>query len=162
VLKILLVVLLAMTAAFGAGGRLAYSGLQAQLFSGAGIKTLPDPSNIWSFHEAVVTTNGTVDVPVVVDFDNNGRMDSELKWARVYVTDVQGFTPGPAFISGMSIHDDSGPRWVIDVGTSGQVREHRFETPLVVPVDSKLFVRVQTSQPSVAVTINMIGRLVTL
>ena len=108
-LKLALLGILGMGTAFYAGGRAVYSGLQLQIFGGAGLKVTPDPSNIWSWHE---TIPGGKTVPVLVDFDKNGKMDSENPAFRVLITDMQTTLDGNySRISSVRLLDDQGTRW---------------------------------------------------
>lgn len=163
-LKLALIFVAGSVTTFFAAPRLVYSGLQQQLFLGAGLKVAPDPSNVWSFHETVTLGSGLTHVPVVVDFDKNGKMDTELKAARVMVTDVQIYATGGTAGAPL-LTDSGGTRWVFpELGGSGgrppQVTVH-FATPLVLPIDSGLTVTFR-GVGGVQVTINMIGRLVTM
>ena len=81
---------------FFANPYVVYSGIQAQQPVGTAFKMTPDPSNIWSWHHTVtVKPNTTVTVPVVIDFDKNGKMDTEYSFTRVLVTDLQGASTQP-------------------------------------------------------------------
>ena len=170
---------LALVFVFGAGtvfvanaGRVHHSGLQPQLFNGTAMKVAPDPSNAWSFHETVTIPKGTrpYSLPVVVDFDNNKRMDTEIKAARVVITDVQlMFRKGNIYASDIELRDDKGIRWNFRkrfAGATGYDAEAsvHFATPLVLPVDSALKLQFHTSGTGNLgrVYINMIGRLVTM
>ena len=74
-LKLAFLLLFCTGTAFYAGGRSVYSGLQLQLFGGTALKMAPDPSNIWSWHETItIPSSRSITVPVLVDFDKNGKM----------------------------------------------------------------------------------------
>ena len=171
---------LALVFFFGAGtvfvanaGRVHHSGLQPQLFNGTAMKVAPDPSNAWSFHETVTIPKGTrpYSVPVVVDFDHNKRMDTEIKAARVVITDVQvsarHLPMNRLEISEIELVDDTGVRWSFPELFGGSEATVHFATPLVLPVDSALNLRFKgyNANPNNSagkVHVNMIGRLVTM
>ncbi len=167
---------LALVFFFGAGtvfvanaGRVHHSGLQPQLFNGTAMKVAPDPSNAWSFHETVTIPKGTrpYSVPVVVDFDNNKRMDTEIKAARVVITDVQILCrDGNVSAIAIELVDDTGVLWSLPTVTDPGEASVHFATPLVLPVDSALNLRFHTENPSTTrigtLYVNMIGRLVTM
>jgi len=164
--------------AFMAAGRVHYSGLQLQTPFGSAYKMTPDPSNIWSFHETyTITKGGKHSIPVLVDFDKNGKMDTEHKDVRVLITDisirrglrVDAETNG---LQHLSIADDKGDRWSpAFAGYSAQnvvfpLYVDHLVTPIALPVDSGLKVEF-TASPSGSsgqnvVHIHIIGRLVTL
>jgi hypothetical protein len=156
-----LLAFLGVGAAFFAGGRVAYSGLQLQVPFGSAIKMTPDPSNIWSFHESVVLDKfGKSTIPVVVDFDSNQRMDTENAGVRVMITDIQCRVLGD-YVDQVRLHDDSGVLWEMNPRVaSGIVSEH-MTTPLVLPVGSRLTVELEGgNQPTIR--IHIVGRLVTM
>ena len=147
-----------------------YSGIQAQQPVGTAFKMTPDPSNIWSWHHTVtVKALSTVTVPVVIDFDTNGKMDTEYAFARVLITDMQvrsGWVP-----TSVLLLDNKGVRWDLtpslryywsraDPGPVPAV--FHLSTPLSLPVGSSLSVQVKTQAKADTFTINLIGRLVTL
>ena len=155
---------------FMAAGRVHYSGLQIQHPIGSAFKMTPDHSNIWSFHETVTipaNSSKKYTVSVKVDFDNNGKMDTEYKELRVSITDMLFLDAGASLQAGtVLIRDDSGPRWVLSRPSSSDLRyvDH-LTTPLVLPVDSGLvveFTASNSSNSSKSVQIHLIGRLVTL
>ena len=109
-------------------------------------------------------------MPVVVDFDNNKRMDTEIDAARVLITDVQiKVRDEAATVRYIELVDDTGIRWNFrqlsyrEVEAGGETSVH-FATPPVLPIDSALHLRFETSAQSAysTVYINMIGRLVTM
>lgn len=171
-LKLAAVFFLGSMTTFVAAPRLVYSGLQFQVPLGTAIKMAPDPSNIWSFHETVTVPAGrTVQVPVVIDFDNNGKMDTELKGARLVVTDMQalGATQRSNAYAPPRVRlvDDQGVRWAFGPSLR-QFAQRRSDvslsTPLALAIDSSLRVEIINPDPGgqLSVTINLIGRLVTM
>ena len=100
-------------------GRTVYSGVSVGLPIGAAQKVTPDPGSIWSFHETVTVAPGsTAVVPVLVDFDGNGVMDTEYPTLRVLVTDMQAVDSGRVDLgnrrlpaSSVTLVDSQGPRW---------------------------------------------------
>jgi len=174
----------ALSAAFLAGGRVHYSGLQIQTPMGSAVKVTPDPSNIWSFHETyTITSSGTHSIPVVVDFDKNGKMDTELDQVRVLITDISikrgtGALHVSSDLRDLVLKSDDGPIWIPSFAgyhlRDGQTRPvfhyallhyaDRLNTPLAVPVGSGLSVQFEASLDSGGnqVHIHIIGRLVTL
>jgi hypothetical protein len=153
--------------AYLAGGRSTYSAVQCQYPTGYAFKFAPDPSNIWSFHESIsVNASQSVDVPVLVDFDSNGRMDTEYAAARVLITDIQVRSR----LSSVILLDNQGERWDISpetVSSGGNYaftnRETHFTTPLALPIGSNLKVRVRNyNNATEPTTIHIVGRLVTL
>jgi hypothetical protein len=177
----LLIASLASTA-FMAAERVHYSGLQIQQPLGTAFKMTPDPSNIWSFHETYkITKSGKHSVPVLVDFDNNGKMDTEHKDVRVMITDMvirRGsgtISQSRYLLNNLTIVDGSGPRWlpafrsgIGEKSTFGSFIVHEWGehlvTPLVLPVDSSLAIEFDASVSNLVddVHIHLIGRLVTL
>jgi hypothetical protein len=145
--------------AFMAAGRVHYSGLQLQTPFGSAFKMTPDPSNIWSYHEDVTPAKS---VQIVIDFDNDGKMDTSHKDVRVMITDVQviGSAPGDKH----ELVDSTGVRWemVLNRENNRTSYEKSFTTPLVLPVGSKLEWRYSPLNSGVPFKINLIGRLVTL
>ncbi len=149
-------------AAFFAGGTTVYSGLQIQNPLGSAFKMTPDPSNIWSHHESVSPSNGLT-IPIVIDFDNNGKMDTEHKGVRVMITDIQ--VVGSASGDRHEIVDSTGVRWkciLMRNGNSPMYYERSFETPIVLPVGSKLEWKYTPLNSGNPFTINLIGRLTTM
>jgi hypothetical protein len=170
----------ALSAAFLAGGRVHYSALQIQTPMGSAVKVTPDPSNIWSFHETyTITASGKHSIPVVVDFDKNGRMDTELDQVRVLITDVsikRGTIASnySGDLKDLALKSDDGPIWIPSfAGWHRRQDSNLFHyadhlsTPLALPVGSKLSVQFEAVLLSGAqyhneVHIHIIGRLVTL
>ena len=166
-IKLALLLTLATGTAFYAGGRTVYSGLQAQLFPGTSLKMAPDPSNIWSFHETVtLLANKKLSVPVLVDFDNNKKMDTELSFARVLITDMQVTFLQPGGIQTANLQDDKGIRWnlrpVVADRTSRRNVSYHLTTPLALPISSGLKIVLKSINSPTTVTINLIGRLVSM
>jgi len=146
-----------------AAPRLVYSSLQLQSPPGSAFKMTPDPSNIWSFHEDITPTGTKQSFPVIVDFDNNGKMDTEHKGARVMITDIQIY--GTARGDTIDIADSSGKRWrcIIDrYGVDYRSYEKSFTTPIVIPFGSDLKLEYSANHSAARFTVHMIGRLVTL
>jgi len=146
-----------------AAPRLVYSDLQLQSPPGSAFKMTPDPSNIWSFHEDIIPTGTKQSFPVIVDFDNNGKMDTEHKGARVMITDIQIY--GTARGDTIDIADSSGKRWrcIIDrYGADNRFYEKSFTTPIVIPFGSDLKLEYSANNSAARFTVHMIGRLVTL
>ena len=151
------------TTTFVATGRVHYSGLQIQQPLGFAFKMTPDPSNIWSCHEEITPTKPqkSQSFPIVVDFDNNGKMDTEYKGVRVMITDIQII--GGANVE-FDIADSAGKRWNLPSFSHNNrvFYEKSFTTPLVLPVGSELKIEaVWPNNPSRFI-VNIIGRLVTL
>jgi len=143
------------------GPRIVYSDLQLQSPPGSAFKMTPDPSNIWSFHQEISPSQKIQSFPVVVDFDNNGKMDSEHKGARVLLTDIQIIGGGGQF----DISDSTGKRWHCIVATHSpnvSFYEKSFTTPLVIPVGSDLKIEYKALNSPDKFTVHLIGRLVTL
>lgn len=160
-----------------AAPRLVYSDLQLQSPPGSAFKMTPDPSNIWSFHEDITPTGTKQSFPVIVDFDNNGKMDTEYKDVRVMITDISIDRAGNRFLgnapllSDLFLVDDKGKRWSPTL--TGSFADHvgvvhyrdALRTPLVLPVDSGLRVEFYAKRLGGVqddVHIQLIGRLVTL
>jgi hypothetical protein len=167
----------AMGAAFFAGSRTIYSALQLQVPFGTAIKMTPDPANIWSWHDTLTLPKNTASktFPVMVDFDNNGKMDTELKDVRVMITDMQVSYPAGSAqhwqTMRVTIRDASGILWDM-TPTTWHYQQQRFgyethlATPLALPVASNLDVEMLLPYGAVnedmVVTVHLIGRLVTL
>ena len=124
--------------------------------------------NIWSWHEQVsLGQSQRTSLRVLVDFDNNGRMDTEYSNLRVLVTDVQLSTDrSDGWIKG-TLSDSQRVRWHLSTIDSGRVMfrtyERHFSTPLMLPIGSELTVDlVSRSNRSEVVRVNLIGRVVTL
>ncbi|MHC4078561.1 MAG: hypothetical protein ACYST0_09010 [Planctomycetota bacterium] len=150
-----------------ASPRLVYSAIQAQQPVGTAFKMTPDPSNIWSFHEAVtLQKRSSTTVPVVVDFDADGKMDTQHAFARLLVTDMQAADSSGIMAVHVTLQDNIGSRWIFTTSQNAEVQSPssvHLTTPLSIPVGSDLKVRI--SNPGnfpVTVQINIIGRLVTL
>ena len=151
-------------ALFFAGPRLTYSGLQVQVPFGTALKVTPDGSNIWTWHHEQ-TGSGTTEV--VVDFDNNGRMDTENPCFRVLITDIQ---LSWAFFSRASLERlvlriDQGPvLWnLLDVTSPAGGIDHRtFSTPLPVPTAARLVLEAVNYDSNDVMQVRIIGRLVNL
>jgi hypothetical protein len=176
-LKIILLTSVVSVSCFSAG-RVHYSGLQIQQPLGTAFKMTPDPSNIWSFHETYkITQTGSHSVKVLVDFDNNGKMDTEYKDVRVMITDISIDRAGNRFLGNapllydLFLVDDKGKRWSPTL--IGSFADHvgvvhycdALRTPLVLPVDSGLRVEFYAKRLGGVqddVHIQLIGRLVTL
>ncbi|MCB9920409.1 MAG: hypothetical protein H6832_18550 [Planctomycetes bacterium] len=139
-------------------GRLTYSAVQTQVFPGSALKVTPDPSNIWSFHDTVSPQNGKAVVPVIVDFDKNGKSDTELAGARLLVTDVELVVSLGQGI--LKLNDSTGTRWELHTALNQRAVDKSFASPLAIPFGSKLELEVLTDAPLVSV--HVIGRLVTL
>ena len=73
------------------GGSTVYSAFQIQVPSRTALKVTTDPANVWSWHREIMlgSGGGTLRERVLVDFDGNGRMDTEDPDLRVTVTDMQ-------------------------------------------------------------------------
>ncbi len=153
------------SAAFFAGGRAHYSGLQLQQPFGSAFKMAPDPSNIWSHHETITrSASGINTVKILVDFDNDGKMDSQHKDVRILVTDIS--IRANADATQFELLDDTGTRWVIPFKNRASNGYSYFgdhlQTPLAVPVDSGLKLRFTARSGGERVDVHVIGRLVTL
>jgi len=158
------------SAVFLSGPVLTYSGAQGKLPLGSGIKVLPDGTNIWTWHHEQIG-DGTVEV--VVDFDKNGKMDSELECFRVLITDMQvtyrwqSFGPGDTSIA---LVDDQGTvLWQLfnpdrnDLNLRTPSTSEHLSTPLPVPTGSKLHLVVSgfgSVQNNIRIRVRLIGRLV--
>ncbi|MHC4078562.1 MAG: hypothetical protein ACYST0_09015 [Planctomycetota bacterium] len=153
-----------------ASPRLVYSAIQAQQPVGTAFKMTPDPSNIWSFHETVtLQKRSSTTVPVVVDFDADGKMDTQHAFARLLITDLQTAAERSYDEVRVVLRDNIGPRWRFGTALGGsnppvyRPSNVHLTTPLSIPVGSDL--KVDISNPGlnpVTVQINIIGRLVTL
>jgi hypothetical protein len=153
------------SAAFFAGGRVHYSGLQLQQPFGSAFKMTPDPSNIWSHHETIARSAGGINtVTILVDFDNDGKMDSLHKGVRILVTDIS--IRANADATQFELVDDTGTRWVIPYRNRASNSFFYFGdhllTPLAVPVGSGLKLTYSCRQGGERVDVHVIGRLVTL
>ena len=85
-------------------------------------------------------------------------MDTELTDSRVVITDIQ--IAGGSRSDRYEIRSSDGPLWMchpfLEDGLQGPGYEHSFTTPLVLPVDSELNLRMilwslqtgQTGQPT--------------
>jgi hypothetical protein len=161
---------------FGAGDTI-YSAFQFQIPHRTSLKVTPDAANVWSWHKEILVHNTGGGLAshrerVLVDFDSNGRMDTEDSRVRVTVTDVQvvvlGIGPGTlnAWLS-----DNAGPRWYVmarhrsarDWQELSGFQDH-LTTPLVLRPDSDLFVDLQFSNTlnPLRIVVNLIGRETTL
>lgn len=164
-LKLALVFSMGVVTTFYAAGRVTYSGVQQQLFLGAGLKVTPDPSNIWSFHETYTWSRlGTYSIPVLVDFDKNGKMDTELTGARVLITDILIQLEGSSGLVKAVIKDSQGVRWAVrwltpSIGNA--TGSEHLVTPIALPIGSDLRVELTTNTAGRA-HINLIGRLVSM
>ncbi|MEZ5989763.1 MAG: hypothetical protein R3F30_11690 [Planctomycetota bacterium] len=163
------------TVAFFAGPVMTYSGLQPQLPFGTAIKVTPDGSNVWSWTETI-TQDGTYEV--LVDFDKNGRMDSENKCFRVLVTDMQAtFHQGEGrhFLkAGDGVYLEATNGWTWSLGervkplalsNANDLFDSSFSlaTPLVVPTGEKLRVKVSgLYNDTNRIMVTLVGRVVNL
>ncbi|MBK9386039.1 MAG: hypothetical protein IPN34_14605 [Planctomycetes bacterium] len=158
-----------------------YSGVSIAIPVGGAIKMTPDPASVWSWHEEITGQPGqTVTVPVLVDFDGNGNMDTEYPDLRVCITDVQAVSSGTIDAANgqrgatVVLRNGGGTRWDItplphggadNQATTGQlVSTHHFATPLVLPIASSLNVAVTlaSNEPPRTISVNLIGRIVNL
>src|SRR5688572_19255086 len=141
-LKPLVLLAACAAAAFGGTfvGRSVYSSqFQAAVPFGSALKTTVDPSSVWSWHYSFPNAGATT-VDVLVDLDGNNRMDTEVPWARVMITDAQivqlgsGGSPATAWIV-----DGNGRRWAVgSLSAPGSVGNSTLTTPIVLPVGSPL------------------------
>ena len=162
-IKMMLLLTCVCGTAMVAAPRFVYSDLQFQSPTGSAFKMTPDPANIWSFHEDFRPSQKQQAFPVVVDFDNNGKMDTEHKGARVMITDIQ--IVGAARYDYVEIADSNGSRWrcILDRhGSDTRHYEKSFTTPLVLPVGSDLKLNYRALNSPTPFTVHLIGRLVTL
>jgi len=152
------------TAFFFAGPITLYSGFQGKFPFGSGIKVLPDGTNIWSWHHTQVGDGVT---EVVVDFDNNGRMDTENHCFRVLVTDMQAryfWQPSSNPPPSIFLLDDSNTvLWDMSAGMQlGPSPSYHLATPLAVPIGSKLRIAVSHINTNTPMYLTLIGRIVNL
>lgn len=156
---------------FLGGGSTVYSAFQIQLPSRTSLKVTPDAANVWSWHKEIglPRTGSVVRERVLIDFDGNGRMDTEDPELRVTVTDMQFVMPtGFQFFGAMTawLVDSQGRRWalfVADQYTPRTFQPQNLTTPLVIPHRSDLFVEItyDPTAPS-SVSVNLVGREVVL
>jgi hypothetical protein len=152
-------------------GHTVYSAFQIQVPSRTALKVTTDPANVWSWHKEIVLprTSSVIRERVLVDFDGNGRMDTEDPEIRVTVTDMQFVMPaGFQFFGAMTawLVDSHGRRWallVADQYTPRTMQPHNLVTPLVVPHRSELFVEIiyDPTAPQ-SVSVNLVGREIVL
>jgi hypothetical protein len=144
-------------------GNTIYSAFQFQWPAGTALKVTPDPANAWSWHKDIPQQSQRFFETVLVDFDQNGRMDTEYENLRVLITDVQ-VTNGAGTIW---LGDGSQRRWRIYPpqipGGYGGVfgAESHFTTPLVLPAYSELKIEFEGGSGA-GCHIDIIGRVVTL
>ena len=162
-------------------GRTVYSGFSGGIPVGGAIKMTPDPGSVWSFHEEVTVASGqTVNVPVLVDFDGNGVMDTEHPNLRVMITDLQASDRGTIDTANdrsyARVHLRSGGevRWDLTpfprAGTTSQrtaglmSNSASLTTPIVLEPSTVLNVEVfaPANGPARTIRINLIGRVVNL
>ena len=152
-------------AGFAAGsGRILYSPLQPAVPFGASIKMTPDPSSIWSWHEDV-TASGNLTIPVFIDIDGNGEMDTNDPWRRVLVTDMQ-FVGTTGLFLRVALIDENGDLWdMTQLGSQNPTtnQTYHLSTPLVLTPMSTLSVDLEAA-PSTAyrARIHLVGRVVNL
>ena len=141
-----------------AGRTVLSSPFQMDIPYGSGLKTVPDPANIWSWHHTFAN-QGTVDV--LVDVDGNGVMDTEHSWLRVVITDLEIVNQSTAACTAWIV-DSTGRRFAVATGgwqAGGPVAHEALATPIVLPVGSSLSVEMN-GQPNTEV--HLIGRVVNL
>ena len=154
---------------FLGGGSTVYSAFQIQLPSRTSLKVTPDAANVWSWHKEVTFSNTTIREAVLVDFDGNGRMDTEDPDLRVTVTDMQvvlppGWTQGAGNLS-IWLADSHNRRWALfqnDFGAPRTVNQISLSTPIVLPTGSNLFVIFEGFISPAPITVNLIGREIVL
>jgi len=147
-------------------GETVYSRFQMQLFPGAGLKVMQDPANVWSWHKQYPGANASESV--LVDFDQNGRMDTEDPDVRVILTDVMVTQTNPVTsTAGLSLTLAGSQGLRLDLRMAEgreQTLQAHLVTPLVLPVRSDLVLTItpgnQSPGPNASVT--LIGRVVTL
>ncbi len=166
-LKVAALIVSCSTAAFVIGtGTTVHSPAQKALPFGASLKVTPDPSSVWSWSKEITApANQTVTESVLVDFDGNGRMDTEHPFFRVLVTDMQCTVHNPRGVSKVFLRDATGVRWDMTPGSnnSGLINDSfALTTPLVLPVGSDLNVEVRGSSSGVTARVSLIGRIVNL
>lgn len=175
---ILLTSLISTTTVVVLAGRTTYSALQIQTPFGSAFKMTPDPANIWSFNETyAITKTGKHSIPVLVDFEGDGKMDTNHTGVRVMVTDMSIRRSSVKIneandLRNLHIVDSKGIRWCPsftgygDRGTMRILYGDHLSTPLVLPINSDLRVEFETnymrSPIHDEVQIHLIGRVVTL
>ena len=102
----------------------------------------------------------------VIDFDNNGKMDTDTLAFRVLITDMQVRATG-AINKLIHVHllDDTGIRWEL-TPTPAPV-SYSLSSPLALPINSKLRIEVKTGpytggSTQSPLSVNLIGRLVSM
>ncbi len=140
-------------------GTFVYSPFQYQLPFRSAVKVTPDPANIWSWHGRIFAQS-PVREAVPVDLDGNGRSDTENPHWRVVVTDVQVEGSGAR----VYLSDASTRRWLVHpvTLTDQYLSTTHFSTPLVFPVGSVLTIEAESGSSAVQISVNIIGRVVTL
>ena len=154
--------------AFAAGsGRLVISPFQPAIPFGTAIKMTPDPSSIWSWYdEFKVSTNTSI--PIQVDVDGNGQLDTRNPFVRVLITDMK-VKVSVSPLTRVAISDGQGVLWDLTPlydSSNNAVADpaYHLTTPLVLPVDSVPTVILEPrSSGSVSdVRLSLIGRVVNL
>ena len=177
-----LTAILLLTALLG-GGHTVYSAFQIQVPGRTSLKVTPDAASIWSWHKEIQLPNppggglGTHRERVLVDFDGNGRMDTEDPEVRVTVTDLQvvllptnGSLNLPQVIR-VWLASDATKRWYLlarQPTVSQNASEHcdyqsYLSTPIVLTPNSDLFVDFEYGpNTGVLCVVSLIGREVVL
>ncbi len=151
---------------FFAGPKIFYSGFQPKWPIGSGVKVVPDPTNIWSWHFENLNAARTGKVEIVIDQNGDGKPDQLDSFLAVLLTDIQfdssrknGTTVIRCILSttgGTEIWNASG----MPYRQAAVVSQH-FATPLVFPRGKRVFLE-WTSGQYTTFSVHAVGRTVNL
>ncbi len=142
--------------------------------NGADVKVTPNPGNIWAFHKEITVgrfATEPTEVPILVDFDGNGSMDTNYPFARIMVTEVlvmnlNNSDPVPPH-GGIPIKSNGCIIWRVP-GVMGKPNaepnyaRETFHTPLVLELGADLSLALPTTATTVVWDIHVLGRIVSL
>ncbi len=148
---------------FFAGPKIFYSGFQPKWPIGSGVKVVPDPTNIWSWHFENVGYAYSGKVEIVIDQNGDSKADQFDSFLAVLLTDMQLVRGGSNFHCAL-VDADGTELWDLFPGKlAADAREssHRFVTPLAFPRGKRVFLS-WAGPIRYKFSVHLIGRVVNL
>jgi len=156
---------------FFAGPKIFYSGFQPKWPIGSGVKVVPDPTNIWSWHFHNVTSASKGKIEIVIDQNGDGKPDQLDSFLAVLLTDLQldRSLPGnsTAYRRCVLVTEDGTEIWNLseyNAGSSGSwigAESNHFATPLIFPRGKRVFLS-WMSYTGWNFSVHLIGRTINL